>query len=144
MLERPMGFNQAGMFVRRQIDLGFVPGNDRLRTVPQSRQEHQHLFRRGILRFVQDDEGAVEGAAAPTPNVTLCLRMASRYFFWPTVLAVTPGLRSWVCTRWLVRSMSVSAPSCFTTLRAWVNSRLRTGEPALSELSSDTNNCLAR
>ena len=38
--------------------------------------------------------------------------------------------------RSLMRSLSVETPSCFTTFRAWENSRLRTGVPALSEFSS--------
>src|SRR5947199_5238661 len=31
LLEHPMRLEQARMFMRRQIDLGFVPGNDGLR-----------------------------------------------------------------------------------------------------------------
>jgi len=82
--------------------------------------------------------------AGPTPNVMSCLRMASRYFFWATVLAVTPGFFSCVVTRSLTRFFSVSAPSCLTTFSAWVNSRFFTGEPAFSRVSSDAKKCLAR
>ncbi len=46
------------------------------------------------------------------PNVMSCLRMASRYFFCPTVLAVTPGLL-------LVRLHAV-ADQIFQRFRAFV------------------------
>ena len=52
------------MLVRRQIHLGLVAGDDRLGSVTEPRQKHQHLFRRGILRLVQDDERVVQRAAA--------------------------------------------------------------------------------
>src|SRR5579859_1232528 len=82
--------------------------------------------------------------AGPTPKVTSCRRIASRYLFWPTVLAVTPGFRSCVITRSLTKSLRVAAPSCFTTFSAWANSRLRTGVPAFNRVSSETKRCLTR
>src|SRR6185436_7809328 len=73
-----------------------------------------------------------------------CWRIASRYFFWPTVLAVTPGFLSCVSTRSFIRSLSVETPSCLTMSSACMNSRLRTGEPALSEFSSERKRFFAR
>src|ERR1051326_6052156 len=39
-----VGLKQAGMFVRRQVDLRLVAGDDRLGTVPEPGEEHEHLF----------------------------------------------------------------------------------------------------
>ena len=59
-LQSVMRFEQAGMFMRRQINLRLVAGDDRLRAVAEPREKHQHLLRRGILRLVQNDEGVVQ------------------------------------------------------------------------------------
>jgi hypothetical protein len=47
-----------------QIDLRHVAGDDRLGTDADAGEEHLHLFRRGVLRFVENDEGVVQRAAA--------------------------------------------------------------------------------
>ena len=64
VFQRAMRFEQAGMFVRRQIHLRFVAGDDRLRAVAEPREKHQHLLRRGILRLVQNDERTVQRPSA--------------------------------------------------------------------------------
>src|SRR3989442_15024257 len=38
--QNAMRFEQAGLFVRRQIDLGFVPGNNGFRIDAQPSQKH--------------------------------------------------------------------------------------------------------
>ena len=62
--KRAVRLEQAGMFVRRQINLRFVAGDDRLGAVAEPREKHQHLLGRRILRLVQNDEGVVQGAPA--------------------------------------------------------------------------------
>ena len=47
-----------------QVDLRDVAGDHHLRAETQPREKHLHLFRRGVLRLVQDDERVVEGASA--------------------------------------------------------------------------------
>ena len=47
-----------------QVDLGHVAGDDDLRAEPEPGQEHLHLLGRRVLRFVEDDERVVQGAAA--------------------------------------------------------------------------------
>ena len=47
-----------------QVHLGDVPGDHHLGAEAEPGQEHLHLFRRGVLRLVQDDERVVERAAA--------------------------------------------------------------------------------
>src|SRR5579884_2109885 len=62
--EHPMGFEQAGMFVRRQINLRLIARDDGLGTVAQACEKHQHLLGSGILGLVQNDEGIVQRAPA--------------------------------------------------------------------------------
>ena len=64
MLQRAVGLGQAGMFMRREVNLGFVTSDDSLGTVTEARQKHQHLLRGGILGLIQNDERAIQGAAA--------------------------------------------------------------------------------
>src|SRR6478609_3485676 len=47
-----------------QVDLGHVARDNCLRSEAEAREEHLHLFGRGVLGLVEDDEGIVEGAAA--------------------------------------------------------------------------------
>ena len=51
-------------FVLRQIDLRLVAGDHHLRIHAESREQHLHLHRRRVLRFVDDDERVAERAAA--------------------------------------------------------------------------------
>ena len=46
------------------VDLGHVAGDHALGAEPDAGQEHLHLLGRGVLRLVEDDERAVERAAA--------------------------------------------------------------------------------
>src|ERR1043165_3422787 len=62
--EDSMRFNQSGMSMCRQIDLRLVAGNYCFGIHAEPSEEHEHLFRRRILRFVEDDERVVEGAPA--------------------------------------------------------------------------------
>src|ERR1039458_6768268 len=64
VLERAMRLGQPGMFVRRQINLRLIAGDDRLRAVTEPREKHQHLLRRGILRLVQNNKRTVQRATA--------------------------------------------------------------------------------
>ncbi len=57
-------FGEAGAGPRRQIDLGRIAGHDHARAFAEPGQEHLHLHRRRVLRFVEDDKGARQGAAA--------------------------------------------------------------------------------
>ena len=50
------GFDQAGAARIRQIDLGYVSGDDCFRIESQTREEHFHLFAGGVLRFVKNHE----------------------------------------------------------------------------------------
>ena len=48
----------------REVDLGDVAGDHRLRGVAEAREEHAHLLARRVLRLVEDDEAVVQRAAA--------------------------------------------------------------------------------
>ena len=58
------GFEQTGALVRGQIDLGAVPSHDAFRARTNPREEHEHLLRRGVLRFVKNNECVAQGAPA--------------------------------------------------------------------------------
>src|SRR6266542_2233325 len=47
-----------------EVDLRDISRHDRLRTVAEPGEEHLHLWRRGVLRLVEDDEGLVQRAPA--------------------------------------------------------------------------------
>ena len=47
-----------------EVHLARITRNDSFTVRPHTGKEHLHLCNRGVLRFVQDDEGAFEGAAA--------------------------------------------------------------------------------
>ena len=59
--------DEAGLFGAREIDLRDVAGHDHARFVAEAREKHHHLFRGGILRFVEDDVGIGE---RPTPHIS--------------------------------------------------------------------------
>ena len=48
----------------REVDLRDVTGNDHFGAKAQAGQEHFHLFRRGVLRLVQNDEAVVQCPSA--------------------------------------------------------------------------------
>ena len=58
------GFEEAGLLGVGEIGLGEVAGDDGLGVVAKAGDEHLHLFHGGVLGFVHDDEGVVEGAAS--------------------------------------------------------------------------------
>ena len=60
--------NQAGDPFGRQIHLGNIASDDHLRVETESREKHFHLLRRGILRFVENDERIVQRAASHKPE----------------------------------------------------------------------------
>src|SRR5208282_2414320 len=64
VFQNTMSFQQAGMFVRRQINLRLVAGDDRFRAVAEAGEKHQHLLGRRVLRLVEDDESVVQRAPA--------------------------------------------------------------------------------
>ena len=47
-----------------KVDLSDVAGNDHFRADAHAGEEHLHLLRGGVLRFVEDDEGIVQRPAA--------------------------------------------------------------------------------
>src|SRR5262249_35157533 len=51
-----LGLDKSRPAAGGQVDLRDVAGDDRLRSEPDSGEKHLHLFRRGVLRFVQNDE----------------------------------------------------------------------------------------
>ncbi|KAG1232001.1 hypothetical protein G6F68_019156 [Rhizopus microsporus] len=55
---------QAAVLAARQVHLRRVAGDHGLAAEADPRQEHLHLFRRGVLGFIQDNEGMVQRAAA--------------------------------------------------------------------------------
>src|SRR5207249_6377741 len=52
--------DEPGGLLTRQVDLGDVAGDDDLGTEPEAGQEHLHLLRTSVLRFVENDERVVE------------------------------------------------------------------------------------
>ena len=58
------GLDQSRTDVGGQVDLGHVSRDHGPRSVAQTCQKHLHLFRRGVLGFVEDNEGVVQGASA--------------------------------------------------------------------------------
>ena len=56
------GVLEAAGHAAWQVDLADIPGDHRFGAEANARQEHFHLFGRGVLRFVEDDEGMVERA----------------------------------------------------------------------------------
>ena len=54
---------QTGLCSRSKVFLRSVAGDDNLGTEADSVQEHLHLGRRRILRFVEDDISVVEGTS---------------------------------------------------------------------------------
>src|SRR5665647_1706946 len=62
--EQPYGFGQPRRLPVRQIDLARIAGHDHAAVLAQPGQEHLHLHRGGILRFVENDAGIRQRAAA--------------------------------------------------------------------------------
>ena len=54
----------AGAGAGGEIDLGEVAGDDHAGAFAHAGEEHLHLHRGGVLRFVENDEGMGQGAAA--------------------------------------------------------------------------------
>src|SRR6185437_10645377 len=63
-VERVERVAQARLHARRQIDLREVAGHRHARILAEPCQEHLHLHRRRVLRFVENDKGV--GERAPT------------------------------------------------------------------------------
>src|SRR5690349_8354530 len=57
-------FDQPALLPAREIDLRDVTVHYCLRAETDPGEEHLHLLGRRVLRFVEDDEGMVEGPAA--------------------------------------------------------------------------------
>src|SRR5690606_17361285 len=55
---------QAAALPLGQVDLGWVAVDHRLAAEADTRQEHLHLFRRGVLGFVENHKGVVQRAPA--------------------------------------------------------------------------------
>ena len=63
-LQDVVRFAQAALLPLGQVDLGDVAGDDGLGADADAGQEHLHLFRRRVLRLVENDEGVVQRPAA--------------------------------------------------------------------------------
>src|SRR6266480_1630127 len=57
-------FDNAGAFVRRQIDLGHIAGNHAFGTRTDAREQHEHLLHGRVLRFIENHERVVQSATA--------------------------------------------------------------------------------
>src|SRR5687768_4432856 len=55
---------QPTLIAARQVDLRDIAGNHRAAAETDTSQEHFHLFRRGVLRLVEDHERVIERATA--------------------------------------------------------------------------------
>src|SRR5690606_39638788 len=64
VVEHVQGVQQAALVALGQIHLGRIAVDDGLAAETDPGQEHFHLFRRGVLGLVEDDEGVVQRAAA--------------------------------------------------------------------------------
>lgn len=64
ILEGRGGFGQAAVFIAGEVDLGKVAGDGAFGVRAQAGQEHEHLFGRGILGFVENDKRASESSSA--------------------------------------------------------------------------------
>ena len=58
------GLNESRALALGQIDLGRVTGDYSRRAEADSRKEHLHLRRCGVLAFIKNYEGVIERAAA--------------------------------------------------------------------------------
>ena len=64
VLEDPDSLDKTGLLALGQVDLRDVARHHHFGIESQARQEHLHLFRRRVLRLVENDEAVVERAAA--------------------------------------------------------------------------------
>ena len=55
---------EARARARRQIDLARITCHNHARAFAETGQKHLHLYRRRVLRLVEDDKGASQRAAA--------------------------------------------------------------------------------
>lgn len=62
--EGTAGFEEAGNLMSGEVNLGEVAGNHAFRVESEASEEHEHLFGGGILGFVKDDKGLIEGSSA--------------------------------------------------------------------------------
>ena len=58
------GFDEPRFTAVGKIDLGRISRDDAFGFGPKPSEKHKHLFCGGILTFVEDDEGSIQGAAA--------------------------------------------------------------------------------
>src|SRR5450830_1782279 len=56
--------NQATFLAATQVNLRYIPRNHCLSAKADAGKKHLHLFRGGILRFVQDDKALVQRTPA--------------------------------------------------------------------------------
>ena len=63
-LQRPVRFDQAGLLVHGQVNLGFIAGNHRFGIDAQPGEKHEHLLGGRVLRLVENDERLIQRAAA--------------------------------------------------------------------------------
>src|SRR5437016_12106581 len=54
--------HQAGAFIRRKVDLSYVPGNNTFGIHPDTYAQHEHLLGGSIWRLIEHDKSIVEGA----------------------------------------------------------------------------------
>lgn len=62
-VEGAVGVDETGVFSLFEIDLGRVAGDDHFAAFAEAGEEHEHLRGGGVLGFIEDDDGFIEGAA---------------------------------------------------------------------------------
>ena len=67
VLQFLLGINQAGFDISRKVDLAGISIDNHLRVKTKTGQKHLHLHDGGILRFIEDDKGIVQG---PPPHIS--------------------------------------------------------------------------
>ena len=78
--EHPLSVDQAAELGLGQVDLAHIAGHYRPGTKADAGQEHLHLFRRGVLRLVQNHKGVVQGAPAHKGQRRNLQRLALKRF----------------------------------------------------------------
>src|SRR5687767_8302576 len=114
----PLDLNQSRFLTRRQVDLGLVAGDDGSRIHAKTRQEHLHLRTRGVLCFVEDDEGVAQRTATHVgqrrdldhAHLQCALHPLSGHHVFERVIE---GAQVWIDLRLHVSREEAEALACF-------------------------------
>ena len=66
VLQFLLSINQSGFHISRKVDLAGIPVDNHLGIKTKTGQKHLHLHDGGILRFIENDKGIVQG---PPPHI---------------------------------------------------------------------------